>query len=125
MARVRVGVPLSCAALALIRSADYPEAVRVYDEGHEPQSLGETDHAAPPGLLWRHRRNFAEEEAIRAFVELHRRPPAGEELRNARNRSRRTLMSSPEALLGAVEDSCKALFQIADRSCPPPPGGQR
>jgi hypothetical protein len=124
MARVRVGVPLSCAALALIRSADYPESVRVYDEGHEPRSFGETDHAAP-GLLWRHRRNFAEEEAIRAFVELHGRPPAGEELRDARNRWRRTLMSYPGALRGAVEGSCEALFQIADRSCPPPPGGQR
>ena len=52
--RTRFGVPMSCAAFALIRSADYPEAVRVYDERHEPRSFEEADRAAL-GLLWRHR----------------------------------------------------------------------
>jgi hypothetical protein len=48
--RARFGVPMSCAALALISGADYPEAIRVYDEGHEPRSFDEADRAAL-GLL--------------------------------------------------------------------------
>jgi hypothetical protein len=108
---------MSCAALALIRSADYPEAVWVYDEGHEPRSFEEADHAAL-GLLWRHRRTFAEGEAIGAFAELHGRPPTDEELSDARSRWVRMLMSEPEPLREAIEDSCEALFEIADRSCP-------
>jgi len=111
------GVPMSCGALALIRSADYPEAVRMYDERHEPRSFEEADRAAL-GLLWRHRRTFAEEEAIRAFAELHERPPTDEELSDARSWWVRTLMSYPEPLREAVEDNCEALFEIADRSCP-------
>jgi hypothetical protein len=119
--RARFYVPMSCAALAMIRSADYPEAARVYDEGHEPRSFEETDRAAQ-GLLWRHRRTFSEDEAIRAFAELHGRPPTDEELSDVQSRSVRTLMSYPEPLREAVEDNCETLFEIADRSCPAPRG---
>jgi hypothetical protein len=93
----------------------------VYDEGHEPRSFEEADHAAL-GLLWRHRRTFAEGEAIGAFAELHGRPPTDEELSDARSRWVRMLMSEPEPLREAIEDSCEALFEIADRSCPTRPG---
>jgi hypothetical protein len=109
--QARFGAPISCAALALIRSADYPEAVRVYDEGHEPRSFEEADRAAL-GLLWRHRRTFAEEQAISAFAKLHGRLPTDEELSDARSRWVRTLMSYPEPLREAVEGNCEALFEI-------------
>jgi hypothetical protein len=75
--QARFGVPMSCAASAPIRSADYHEAVRGYDEGQEPRSFEEADHAAL-GLLWRHRRTFAEEVAISAFAALHGRSPTDE-----------------------------------------------
>ena len=48
-ARARFHVPMSCAALALIRGADYPEVVRVYDEGHKPRTFAEADRAALDG----------------------------------------------------------------------------
>lgn len=117
--QARFGVPMSCAALAMIRGADNPEAVRVYDEGHEPRSFEEADRAAL-GLLWRHRRTFSEDEAIRAFADLRGRLPTDEEVSDARSRRVRTLMSDPEPLREAVEDNCEALFEIADRSCPAP-----
>ncbi|MCF7983074.1 MAG: hypothetical protein K9L70_01600 [Thiohalocapsa sp.] len=113
--------PTSCAALALIRSADYPEAVRVYEEGHEPLSFEEAD-AAALGLLWRHRRTFAEDEAIRAFAELHGRSPTDAELSDAQSRWVRMLVSYPQPLREAVEQNCEVLFEIADRSCPTPLG---
>lgn len=120
----RFGVPMSCAAFAVIRSADYPEAVRVYDDGHEPRSFEEADRAAL-GLLWRHRRTFAEEVAISAFAELHGRPPTDEQLRDERSRSVRALMSYPEPLREAVATNCEALFEVADRSCPAPGAARR
>jgi hypothetical protein len=108
---------MSCAALALIRSADYPEAVRVYDEGHEPQSFEEADRAGL-GLLWRHRRTFAEEVAVSAFAELYDHPPTDEELSDERSRWVRTLMSYPEPIREAIHANCEALYEEADRSCP-------
>ena len=117
--RTRFGVPMSCAAFALIRSADYPEAVRVYDERHEPRSFEEADRAAL-GLLWRHRHAFAEEVAATAFRELFGHSPTEEELSDERSRWVRTLMSNPEA----VGANCEALYEVADRSCPTPRSGQ-
>jgi hypothetical protein len=113
----RFGVPMFCAAFAAIRSADYPEAVRVYDDGHAPRSFEEADRATL-GLLWRHRSTFAEEVAISAFEELHGRPPTDDQLSDERSRSVRALMSYPQPLREAVATNCEALFEVADRSCP-------
>ena len=115
--RTRFGVPMSCAAFALIRSADYPEAVRVYDERHEPRSFEEADRAAL-GLLWRHRRDFADEVAVAAFRELFDRPPTDAELSDERSRWVRTLMSYPEPMREAIEANCEALYEVAVRPCP-------
>jgi hypothetical protein len=60
---------MSCAAVALIRGADYPKVVRVCGEGHGPRSHAEADRAAL-GLLWRHREQFAENVAVSNFAEL-------------------------------------------------------
>ena len=119
--RARFGVPMSCAALALILGADYPEVVRVYDEGHEPRSFAEADRAGL-GLMWRHREQFAEDVAVQAFTELFGRPPTDDELRAERSRWVHQLMSYPEPLREAVAMNCEALFELADRSCPTPPG---
>jgi hypothetical protein len=115
--QARFGVPMSCAALALIRSADYPESVWVYDEGREPRSFEEADGAAL-GLFWRHRRTFAEQVASSAFAELHGRPPTDEELSDERSRWVRKLMSYPEPIRQAIQANCEALYELADRSCP-------
>ena len=124
MARVRLGVPLSCAAWALIRSADYPEAVRVFDEGHTPRDFAEADRASL-GLLWRHRQQLAEDLAARAFTELYGGPPTEQELGNERSRWVQTLMSYPEPLREAVASNCETVFQLADQSCPTPRSGGR
>ena len=116
---IRFRVPMACAADATIRAAEYPEAIRVYDDGQPPRSFEEADRAAL-GLLWRHRRAFAEEVAIAAFRELFGRPPTDEELSDERSRWVRTLMSNPEA----VGANCEALYEVADRSCPTPRSGQ-
>ncbi len=50
----RFAVPMSCAAVALIRGAEYPETIRVYDGGYEARSAAEADRALL-GLSWRHR----------------------------------------------------------------------
>ena len=92
--------------------------------GHEPRSFEEADRAAL-GLLWRHRRDFAEEVAVAAFRELFDRPPTDEELSDERSRWVRTLMSYPEPLRQAVAANCEALYEVADRSCPTPRGAQR
>lgn len=110
--RTRFGVPMSCAAFALIRSADYPEAFLVYDERHEPRSFEEADRAAL-AHFWRHRGDFAEEVAVAAFRELFDRPPTDEELCDERSRWVRSLMSNPKA----VGANCEALYEVADRSC--------
>jgi hypothetical protein len=110
---------MSCAALALIRGADYPEAIRVYDEGQEPRSHAEAERAAL-GLLWRHREQFAEDLAAQAVAELFGKPPTPDELRNERSRWVHKLMSYPEPLRKAVVMNCEALFEVADRSCPMP-----
>ena len=83
--RARYHVPMSCAALALIRGADYPEVVRVYDEGHAPRDFSEADRAGL-GLMWRHREQFAEDVAVRAFTELYGRAPSEDELRAERSK---------------------------------------
>ena len=115
------GTPMSCAALALISGADYPEAIRISDEGHEPRSFAEADRAAL-GLLWWHRQSFAEDVEAKAFTELFGRPPTADALRNERSRWVHKLMSYPEALRAAVTQNCEALYEVADRSCPTPPG---
>ncbi|MGB5736977.1 MAG: hypothetical protein WBM40_21295 [Thiohalocapsa sp.] len=116
-------MPISCAAFALIRAADYPEVVRIYDDGYEPRSFEEADRAAL-GLLWRHRRAFTEQEAINAFAELHGRRPTDVEVSDERSRWVRTLMSYQELQQQAVGMNCEALYEVADRSCPKLPGGQ-
>ena len=114
---------MSCAALALIRGADYPDAVRVYDEGQEPRSHAEAERAAL-GLLWRHRQSFAEDVAVQAFSELFGKPPTADELRNERSRWVHKVMSYPEPLREAIVTNCEALYEVADRSCPTPGGVQ-
>jgi hypothetical protein len=121
--RARYGVPMSCAALAQILGADYPEAVRVYDEGHEPLSFAEADRAAL-GLLWRHRQQFAEDVAAQAFAELFGKPVTNDNLRAGRSRWVHKLMSYPEPLREAVAMNCEVLFEVADRSCPMPRGAE-
>ena len=123
-ATARYHVPMSCAALALIRGADYPEVVRVYDEGHEPRDFAEADRAGL-GLMWRHRQQFAEDVAVQAFKELYGKPPSEDELRAERSKWVHKLMSYPEPLREAVATNCEALFEVADRSCPTPPGAGR
>jgi len=120
-AAARYHVPMACTALALILGADYPEVVRVYDEGHEPRDFAEADRAGL-GLLWRHRQQFAEDVAVQAFTELYGRAPTADALRNERSRWVHKLMSYPEALRAAVTQNCEALYEVADRSCPTPPG---
>jgi hypothetical protein len=115
----RYRVPMSCAPVAHIGAADYPEAVRIYDEGHTPENFEKADRAAL-GLLWRHRQDFARTVAAAAFTEHNRRPPTQGELDDERSRWVRTLMSYPPPLREAVEQNCEALFEIADRSCPTP-----
>jgi hypothetical protein len=110
---------MSCTALALILGADYPEVVRVYDEGHEPRSFAEADRAAV-GLMWRHRQQFGEDLAVQAFTELYGRAPTDDELRVERSKWVHKLMSYPEPLRKAVVMNCEALFEVADRSCPMP-----
>ena len=112
---------MSCAAIALIRGADYPEAVRVYDEGQEPRSHAEADRSAL-GLLWRHRQQFAEDVAARAFAELFGKQATEEELGVERTRWVHALMSYPEPLREAVAMNSEALSEVADRSCPTPRG---
>ena len=123
-ATARYHVPMSCTALALILGADYPEVVRVYDEGHEPRSFTEADRAGL-GLRWRHRQQFAEDVAMSAFRELYGRPPSKDELRAERSKWVHKLMSYPEPLREAVATNCEALFEVADRSCPTPPAAGR
>ncbi len=91
---IQFRVPMACAADATIRAAEYPEAIRVYDDGQPPRSFEEADRAAL-GLLWRHRRAFAEEVAVAAFRKLFDRPPTDEELSDEHSRWVRTLMSYP------------------------------
>ncbi len=116
-------VPMSCAALALIRGADYPEAVDGYDDDHLPGTFEEAERAALR-LMWRHRQSFAEQAAAAGFAELYGRPPAGEELSNERARWVHILMDYPEPLHAAIAATCAALFDVADRSCPTPSGAQ-
>jgi hypothetical protein len=115
--RVRLNVPLSCAAWALLRSADYPEAVRVYDEGHEPRSFTEADRALL-GLQWRHRQQFAEDLAARAYTALFGSPPTADQLRADRSQWVHKLMSYPKPLREAVAANCDALYELADRTRP-------
>jgi len=118
-AAARYHVPMSCAALALILGADYPEVVRVYDEGHEPRDFAEADRAGL-GLMWRHREQFAQEVAVQAFTELYGRAPTDDELRAERSQWVHKLMSYPEPLREAVAMNCEVLYEVADRSCPTP-----
>jgi hypothetical protein len=106
---------MSCAALPLIRSADYSEAVRLYDEGQEPRNFEEADRTAL-GLLWRHRRAFADGVASSAFAEVYGRPPTHEELSDERSQWVRSLMSHPDPIREAIAANCDALYEVADRS---------
>jgi hypothetical protein len=60
--------------------------------------------------------------AAQAFTKLFGRPPTADVLRNERSRWVHKLMSYPEPLREAVATNCEALFEVADRSCPTPPG---
>ncbi len=115
--RVRVDVPLACAALAQIRAAEYPEVVRVYDQGQAPQSFEEADRAML-GLQWRHRQQFAEDLATQAFVDVFGRPPTADELANERSRWVRTLRDDPDPAHEVLETDCEALFDAAQEWCP-------
>ena len=116
VSRVRFGVPMSCAAFARIQAADYPEAVRVYQEGHDAKSLDEGERAML-GLMWRHRQSIAQTLAVSAFVEWAGRSPSEVELSDEQSRWVRTLMSYPPALREAVAENCERLYALADRSC--------
>lgn len=109
--------PMSCAAVALLRATDYPEAVSVYDEGQPPRSFAEADRATL-GLLWRHRQQFAEAVAARAFTDLSGEPPTLDVLRDARNRWMAELTTYPEPLREAIGTNCEALFEGAEQWCP-------
>jgi hypothetical protein len=113
--KARFAVPMSCAAVALIRGAEYPETIRVYDEGHEARGAAEADRAVL-GLSWRHRREFARKAATQAFTELYDRAPTEDELRNERSRWVHTLMGYSQPLRDAVRWNCQALFDLADAS---------
>ncbi|MEA3642260.1 MAG: hypothetical protein VBE63_20300 [Lamprobacter sp.] len=114
--RVRFNVQMSCAALARIHAADYPEAVRIYSEGQSAKTLEEADRAAL-GLMWRHRHSIAQTLAISAYSEWVGRLPTEETLGDEQSRWVRTLMGYPMALREAVATNCEPLYMLADRSC--------
>jgi hypothetical protein len=80
-----IGVPMSCAAFAHIRGAEFPKTMRVYDEGHTPRSITEA-HRAALGLGWQDRVEFAETSASVAFNELRGRLPTEAEMNDERSR---------------------------------------
>jgi hypothetical protein len=113
---------MPCAAYAAMRAADYPEAVRVYDQRLPPRSYEEADLAAL-GLLWRHRSEYAAAVAARAAS-----PAPADDLRPGQRPEQRTgdershwigrLTDISAAQREAVADSCQSLYDEADRSCP-------
>jgi len=122
--QARFGVPISCAAVALIRSADDPQAVRVCRDGEDPRSFEEGDRAASR-LLWRHQRIDAEELAASMFAEPGIPPRTGEEPTDQRRCWVRSPISYPTPLRDAVVPHTEVLFDMADRSCLAPGAGRR
>jgi hypothetical protein len=116
-AKARFAVPLSCAAVALIRGTEYPETIRIYDEGHEARRAAEAN-CALLGLTWRHRQQFARYVATEAFTALYDRAPTEDELRDERSRWVHTLMGYPQPLRDAVETNCEPLFEAAEQRGP-------
>ena len=115
--QARFGVPMSCAAFATIQAAEYPEVMRVYDDGEPPRSVEEAGRAAL-GLRWRHRSNVAQQAAVKAFAQLHGRAPTAEALSDEHSRWIRRLMDYSAAQRAAVADSCERLSDEADQTCP-------
>jgi hypothetical protein len=113
----RFGVPMSCAAYATIQAAEYPEVMRVYDDGEPPRSVEEAGRAAL-GLRWRHRGKVAKQAAVKAFAQLHGRAPTAEALSDEHSRWIRRLMDYSAAQRAAVGDTCRQLYDQADRSSP-------
>jgi hypothetical protein len=115
--QARFGVPMSCAAYATIQAAEYPEVMRVYDDGEPPRSVEEAGRAAL-GLRWRHRGKVAKEVAVSAFAQLQGRAPTAEALSDEHSRWIRRLMDYSDAQRAAVADTCQRLYDQADRSSP-------
>jgi hypothetical protein len=115
--QARFGVPMSCAAYATVQAAEYPEVMRVYDDGEPPRSDAEAGRAAL-GLRWRHRGKVAKQAAVKAFAQLHGRAPTAEALSDEHSRWIRRLMDYSEAQRAAVADTCRQLYDQADRSSP-------
>jgi hypothetical protein len=113
----RFGVPMSCAAYATIQAAEYPEVMRVYDDGEPPRSDAEAGRAAL-GLRWRHRSKVAKQVAVKAFAQLHGRAPTAEALSDEHSRWIRRLMDYSDAQRAAVADRCQRLSDEADQTCP-------
>jgi hypothetical protein len=109
--------PMACAAYAAMRAADYPEAVRVYEERLPPRSYEEADLAAL-GLLWRHRADFAAAVAEPSVPGLSSPPPPPDGQTDGRIGRDQRLEGSLAAQRQAIADSCQPLYDEADRSCP-------
>lgn len=120
LSRVRFGARMSCAALARIHAAEFPEAVRVYHQGHHAQSIEEAERAML-GLMWRHRQSIAQTLAVSAFVKARGRSPSEMELRDEESRWVKVLMGYPTALREAIADNCAPVFALAERACPSRP----
>jgi hypothetical protein len=108
---------MACAAYAALRAADYPEAIRIYDERLPPRSYQEADLAAL-GLLWRHRADFAATSEGRSAQRLpgQRLPP--DRLIDAQGGWVERLRNYTAAQRQSVADGCQTLYDEADRSCP-------
>lgn len=116
-AGLRLRVSLSCAAYALSRTGEYPETIRVYQEGKEARTQEEAGRALA-GLRWTNRAFFSRHGfAAEAWEDLHGSAPTHGELRTEVGKWLELLNEADRSQRESIHANCRQLFEYADEVC--------
>lgn len=112
----RFRIAVSCAAYALIRTGDYPETVKVYQE-RKPANDQVEQERARTGMLWTNRVHFARSLGSNLFEQAAGRHPTNSEMSDAVAKWVKLINDATSLQREAIHTNCKPLYDQGDVYC--------
>jgi hypothetical protein len=110
-------VAMSCSAYAMIRTSEFPETIKVYEE-KKPATTALEAERARTGMTWTNRvyysANFLGAETYR---QIYGRYPTNGEIEEAKGTWMKILNDATDTQREAIHANCRILYQDADKYC--------
>jgi hypothetical protein len=109
-------VAMSCSAYAMIRTAEFPETVKVYEDKKPAADALEASRARM-GMIWTNRVFFSSSVGAQFYHQIAGRSPSNGEIDDAKGQWMKILNDASESEREAIHAICRTLYEEADTYC--------